>query len=360
MITPTSSLPEAKEKKLSKASDEIGNVGKEQCQTTQSRATAEALTAVVERHCDPSTITDILEKFDSRHWVWKAMYSEGHQLAQRRMIIFWAVTNNHRHHVFKEAAKTFRWTAPTQESYWALGMKIAGTLISSRTAEDLAFMRLLKRQSMASPVRYPHGVTPVEMAELIAQLTEEQARVCAATTYALAARFADTAQLCAEDILPLTESGLLGVVFRFGKVCSRIGTFVVHLPIEAAVAKNLQLLAEKVKSGPLFDKSAITDTMRQALQAKGWKQPQIRRGALQEMAKQGAPLECLLQLSRHTTVKMLDHYLAKGLFKIDSAIQVAKYQPLIDPQRPAIRQQAHVSVDSLKPKVSVTRHSDSS
>lgn len=304
---------------------------KQAAQTGHLRGTQENVMAILWRYATPEAVSEVLDRFEKRHWTLSAMVSQGHGETQKRVIGFWAVKVQDRHWAFKAAAKEFRWTAPTQESYWACSLKCASTLGIQILPEDRAFAVLLRRQALAAPVCYPHGITPSEVADLLTHLTDATAQTCLATTYALGARFSDVSRLTAEDVLPLTESGLLGLAFRFGKVANRIGTFVVHLPLEAQVATAIMLLAKAVKSGPLFDQSKVTSALRASLAPKGWHQAQLRRGALQSMAAAGASTADLLHLSRHRSVRMLDHYLAKGLFRVETARAVAKYQVLLEP-----------------------------
>lgn len=281
-----------------------------------------------------AALDEVDTRWEQRHWVLREFFSSGHQFTQRRMVLFWAIGNKDRQSTFNKVAARYSWIAKTREAYFATGLGVANKLGLSTTPEDKLFLSLLKRRAKASREVYPHGIRPDELWGLIEGMTE-CCRIAAEASYALAQRFSDFRRICAEDVTAIED--FVAITIRVGKTASRLGPHTVHLPREALIAQNLLALQATVKTGPLFA-AGIAHEMSSALKAKGWTQPCMRRGALQELARAGAPTELMLYLSRHATVQMLDHYLQKGVYHLAQPIALAPYSHAIRrPQLPMVQ-----------------------
>jgi len=276
---------------------------------------------------DPDSVPKIekaLSEWDARHALYKVACSEGHQGVQRRMVAFGAPTADQRVTMFDKSAKEFNWCRSTVATYYAVLLGVLPIMNVPTTHLDRAYHKAAERRARRAKPNVPHGITPQEMLDLTQQLSA-QCGLAAATSYAMAQRFADWVRVEAQYVTKTIE-GFVTVMIVEGKCTARTGPFCVHIP-DGPLAEALFDRAKKIKHGPLFDKEAMTTELRSKLQVHGWMQTGMRRGSVQAMVSQGGTFQTCRHLTQHATERMFRQYTEHGRFELGTAMATAPLLP---------------------------------
>jgi integrase len=154
---------------------------------------------------------------------------------------------------------------------------------------------------------------------------DEPLLAAALTSLRLGQRIGDVLSIKAEDIHGVGES-TLAVQMTDAKVTKRKGVFTLAIPLQsfpgklllsmrgAALAQNESYL---FKTMAQHGNRQVENLLHQRLLALwGLKIDlrSLRRTGLSKIASAGAPLTTVMAISKHSTVQMLERYLANGLF----------------------------------------------
>jgi integrase len=222
---------------------------------------------------------------------------------------------------FTEVAQALEWSPTTQSSYWGAVMTLLKLLEMLHPADRSLMKKLEERAAQAATWSTD---SPSQM------LTQDRVDEIAAVAMKCDVRAPERAAYLAlmlgqrvGDVLTLRPSetylcaGRVAITFIEGKTVARTGAFTLTVPSGTDAATILRQAAEAAMLDPR-DRLFLPTSRAEAEQKIHRTFPALdlralRRTGLSRLALSGCKVEILLQISRHTSIRMLEVYLRRGL-----------------------------------------------
>lgn len=225
---------------------------------------------------------------------------------------------------FQTLADELDWNMRTKKSYWGAILTLLKLCNMTISGPERLFTTKLEREERLAPTW--------ELTDCTQFLTAQEIRVLTAAipnyninhpmrgawiTLMLGQRCGDILQLSRTELKILGE--LLTIHFVSTKTSCRTGQFHLTVPLTSEVAQILVAAAQTPRQFlfgegvPRKDEQEIHIEMMRTL-GHSIDIRALRRTGLARIANAGTPLNVVLSISRHTTVKMLERYLNEGLF----------------------------------------------
>lgn len=282
-------------------------------------------------HTTQTILEEILQTWDARGSAWRNE-SQTTQATKRRLVLFWAVSDEARADIFNDIAQIARppWTAATMAQYWQQFLATAAPMKVTISATAKQTRKNLQRTALLHPAEFPKAISPEEVRCIWQNLLEEcceETALCLQTTWSLAGRFADVSRLLASQVRLV--STYVALTFTEGKVVSRIGPWSLHLPLKSEIGEKVFAKAVEARNaGRKYVFGDVEERRKELRKAAisvhpACNQHAIRRGAVQEMSRMGHRLSTIQMFTRHRSLEMTQHYLNKGAADMVQAKEVA-------------------------------------
>ena len=230
------------------------------------------------------------------------------------------------HHNFARLQQDLDWGPRTAATYWAHLLKLKAYADLPISTVDTDFTRQLRSEAAQAPIwdlEDGSQFLPQEKVDLLSTLSLflparhvfQAGNLCLATGQ----RLSDVLLLRPEQVWRVTgQQGTTRVSLRVveGKTVGSRGAYTISLPDVPLAQVVCQATREATtrNSATLFDTNAELLTRGLNIDVRA-----LRRTGLSRLAMSGTPLETLISLSRHATTRMLELYLASGLFNEQTA-----------------------------------------
>lgn len=253
----------------------------------------------------------------------------------RRFLPF--AVSTRRHELFQQMAEEMDWAPRTQLTYWNVvrtGMKI---LDLSSNAADAYLARQLSAKAITAPSwdiddpkcflqpQHIHALTLV--VETFAPI---QPLVAAFVALMLGQRCGDVLKLHSNQILQVQD--WIAVCFLEGKVTATKGPFTIFLPKDSLPATMLRQAAIlRASKTYIFLETSTQVQAKECIIHQDLSQilgfsvdlRALRRTGLSRLAASGCPLQTVLAISRHSSIRTLELYLHRGCMHGDLAVQMS-------------------------------------
>jgi hypothetical protein len=254
-------------------------------------------------------------------------YSEAYQKTLHRLSGLAATTK--RAQMFKVVAEELDWGPRTQGTYWGAMCTLVRIAGLPWTAEDRAWGSQVEALVAMAPTWDLTSETEFLTTEMICSLTtaakaelytmrDPEAEITSAfVAMMLGQRLGDVLKLQTANIVGVGNEKLT-VKFVDTKTSRKKGAYTLALPVRSDTA---QLLLKARSSARLQQQQFIFATTENEIHKKlllilGVRIDlrALRRIGLSRLASSGCPLTTLLQISRHSSIQMLERYLNSGMF----------------------------------------------
>jgi hypothetical protein len=236
---------------------------------------------------------------------------------------------------FEERRDAAGWCYASASQYWSAMLKARETLQLTiphlfRAQQRMYMLMKNEEEATRETLALPREVMLTVFGNLLNKNQVASAHLLR-LAFELGQRIGDTSKVMRKNVYrmtdPATKLKLIAVHFRAGKVTKRKNPFTLHLadtecewfhtfanlpPDETARQKQCVI--------PMFGEQALLAVKKEMqLTCPTYNLLSVRKGGLQDLARQGMSKSCLLHHSRHATVDMLDRYLGWGSWNLEAA-----------------------------------------
>lgn len=221
-----------------------------------------------------------------------------------------------RHKLFLHAADELEWGPRTMDTYWATVLTLLRLLNMAQSEADRAMSAKCKKAASEAPGWDLEGVilsqTVIDNLPTWAANAGPRHPISAAyVAFVWGQRLADVMKMAPDNVY--TVGDRTSVIVTEGKTVPKTGAYTLSISSTHFMA---HILRESVKAAARAGQSTIFDSdYKRILEISGKLDMRaFRRTGLSMMAMAGAETDTLLAFSRHTSSKMLEVYLMRGLF----------------------------------------------
>jgi hypothetical protein len=250
--------------------------------------------------------------------------------SQRRVLFLADVPAHERFERFEKECYLRQLKPTTAEGLWSTWLSVQKIVCPDDALNDWTarVSKILKARCIRCPIDFPTPATDEHILQLFSTYVTVHPDLSIVMTFAyvMGQRISDMLQLGSHDIYTKTFNGqdYLVVIIRRGKTIGMRNPYTLFIPMEIWPAADLLYLAQRAtKMDRLFllskqnhprDLEKMSGLCRDMLSSisTDLELRSLRRGGLQRMANDGAPLDAILQFSHHATPEMLMRYLGWG------------------------------------------------
>ena len=246
---------------------------------------------------------------------------------------------------FKMMSDQLDWGPRTQSTYWGTILSALKLCGQPSTMEDAAFTTTLAQEAMMAPswdleddFQLMSNAQIQQLCELSTTAKPNSKWRAAWVTYALGQRMGDVLKTTAQNVTFIDDTVALTIIE--GKTVPTKGPFTLRMSSDSRTGRYvreaaLQCAQDRIakhgemrlfqpdnpnRDGKLWIKEMEAEVAKGlAIDIRA-----LRRTGLTKIAMTGCPLEVTLSFSRHSTTRMLETYLCKGIFnQATAAAQVS-------------------------------------
>lgn len=242
------------------------------------------------------------------------------------------------------------WGPRTARTYWSHLMKLKAYMGQDASPVDKDYTRTLQTAAAQAPIWDLEDAAEflsqrkVEVLMTITRfLPPRHIFHAGALTFCTGQRLSDVLLLEADQVWLVTGPQGIRTSIRFtkGKTVGVRGPYTISIPPSTELESMTKAAAQKAlqsRADTLFATNAELLTRALDIDVRA-----LRRTGLSRIAMSGTPLDVLLTLSRHASTRMLEVYLASGLFDQNTA--TAQIQAIANAMQTPVPQASRCSAE---------------